>query len=133
MCVHKERGRRLRLGCGARYEIIAVKTVATNETADELIEAWKAHGGDPARSVVFSRMFVHEAWTGRGLGRRLFTTALEAVSQRRMVMMVLTKNQDAIRLYEKLGCEKFGETVYRTKLGKEYGAWYYATPDSLGH
>jgi hypothetical protein len=75
-----------------------------NEKRNALIDAWASHGGDPGKSVLFSRMFVQERCRGHALSRRLFVaTILEAAvteespersSRKRMVILVLTKNTE---------------------------------------
>jgi putative acetyltransferase len=57
-------------------------------------------------------MAVHDAFTGRGLGRALLGSLLEIADQylglRRVDLEVLADNERALRLYEKVGFEREG-------------------------
>ena len=74
-------------------------------------DAFKAHAGadadeplvpgrDPAR---IRAMFVHPDWARRGLGRRIFETALAAAEAAGFDELVLTSTMPGVPLYEALG------------------------------
>jgi ribosomal protein S18 acetylase RimI-like enzyme len=58
---------------------------------------------------------IAERWRGRGLGKALLHSAMNAAYELgygRMGLMVTLSNETAIRLYRSLGFESYGDTMY---------------------
>jgi GNAT superfamily N-acetyltransferase len=81
------------------------------------VRAWvglPGGAGDPTRTVVVARFFVQHAARRLGLGRGLIERACAWARDRKMavVMNVMGKDVDAMRLYEKVGFRRIGEGEY---------------------
>jgi ribosomal protein S18 acetylase RimI-like enzyme len=75
-------------------------------------------------------LFVDPKIQGKGVGARLVREALARgkVEGKRLVLIVLEKDEAAIRMYEKMGWERGIEYVYETKTGVKYKAFSYVAP-----
>lgn len=85
------------------------------------------HDAEPTRVVVAARFFVRKYARGLGLGRALIekTCRWAKDNDMRIVMNVLAKDQDAMKLYEKVGFKRFGEGVYEYHEGKRSVQYFY--------
>lgn len=87
---------------------------------DDAARIWHERTGDPLHSLaVLGRLFVAPHARGHGLGRRLTETATQAARQagRRVVLDVMAKDHDAIRLYEGLGWRRFASIEHHHSGG----------------
>ena len=80
--------------------------------------------------AVVARLFVVPGARRRSLGQRLASAAFSyaGTQGRRVVFDVMAKDQDAIRLYERLGCTRLGETSHHFGNGQAVLAYCYAAP-----
>ncbi len=79
---------------------------------DDAAHIWHEHTGTPLHDLaVLGRLFVDPHARGHGLGLHLTHTATQAAREagRRAVLDVMTKDHDAIRLYETLGWTHFAD------------------------
>ncbi|KAI0439321.1 acyl-CoA N-acyltransferase [Xylaria telfairii] len=83
-----------------------------------------------ANIALLSRLFVHPEARRRGAATMLVRAVEEAARRegRRLLILALVKDQDAIRLYRRLGWEHYGTTVFRWGEGNEMGAECFASP-----
>ncbi|MFF4932267.1 GNAT family N-acetyltransferase [Streptomyces griseofuscus] len=87
-------------------------------------------GTDPAHVGVLARLFVVQAARKQATGRRLIEAAMAYARGRqlRLVLDVMTKDAAAIRLYERLGWQKIGETVHHFGAAETIPAVCYVAP-----
>ncbi|KAH9900208.1 acyl-CoA N-acyltransferase [Xylariomycetidae sp. FL2044] len=85
-----------------------------------------------SRVAILGRLFVHPDGRRGGTATRLIQTAVEEGRRRglRLLILALVKDQDAIRLYRRLGWECYGTTVYRWGEGRQMDAECFASPVS---
>ncbi|KAH8161220.1 hypothetical protein CIB48_g7029 [Xylaria polymorpha] len=83
-----------------------------------------------ANIAVLARLFVHPEARRRGAATMLVHAVEEAARRegRRLLILALVKDQDAIRLYRRLGWEHYGTTVFRWGEGNEMDAECFANP-----
>jgi ribosomal protein S18 acetylase RimI-like enzyme len=84
--------------------------------------------------AVVARLFVVPGARRRSLGQRLAAAAFSYAEDhgRRVVFDVMAKDQDAIRLYERLGCTRLGTTSHHFGAGERVLAYCYAAPPDRG-
>jgi ribosomal protein S18 acetylase RimI-like enzyme len=82
------------------------------------------------RIAVIARLFVVPRARGHSLGQHLALAAFNLARQlgRRVVFDVMAKDTAAIRLYERLGCERLGATAHTFGAGQHVPAYCYAAP-----
>ncbi|KAJ2994994.1 hypothetical protein NUW58_g1401 [Xylaria curta] len=80
--------------------------------------------------AVLARLFVHPASRKQGAATGLIRAAEAAARSegRRLLILALVKDQDAIRLYRRLGWEHYATTVFRWGEGNEMDAECFASP-----
>lgn len=80
--------------------------------------------------AVVARLFVVPGARRRSLGQRLASAAFSYAGNhdRRVVFDVMAKDQDAIRLYERLDCMRLGTTSHHFGDGETVLAYCYAAP-----
>ncbi|KAI1421121.1 acyl-CoA N-acyltransferase [Xylaria sp. FL1777] len=80
--------------------------------------------------MVLGRLFVHPERRGRGAATKLIRTVEEEARSKgkRLLILALVKDQDAIRLYRHLGWEHYATTVFRWGKGNEIDAECFASP-----
>lgn len=109
---------------------IAVGQIAVGAGDHDAVRAWvelPGSGGHAESTVVAARFFVRKHARGCGLGRALIEKTCLWARQNgmRIVMNVLAKDQDAMRLYEKIGFRRFGEGEYQYDQGKRSTQYFY--------
>ncbi|KAI0474371.1 acyl-CoA N-acyltransferase [Xylaria cf. heliscus] len=80
--------------------------------------------------AVLARLFVHPKARRRGAATMLVRAVEEAAREegRRLLILALVKDQDAIRLYRRLGWEHYGTTVFRWGERNEMDAECFVSP-----
>lgn len=80
--------------------------------------------------AAFVSLFVDPKIQGKGIGARLVEEAVAwgKGEGKRLVLIVLEKDEAAIRMYERMGWEKGNEYPYETKDGRKYQATMYISP-----
>ncbi|KAI0554597.1 acyl-CoA N-acyltransferase [Xylaria curta] len=80
--------------------------------------------------ALLARLFVHPEARRRGAATMLVRAVEEAArgEEKRLLILALVKDQDAIRLYRRLGWQYYGTTVFRWGEGKEMDAECFASP-----
>lgn len=88
---------------------------------------------DAARAVVVARFFVRRDARRLGLGRRLVERACAWARDRGMVvvMNVMSKDVDAMRLYERIGFRRIGEGEYQVRPGEVCLQYFYVYENGL--
>jgi len=83
------------------------------------------------RIAVMARLFVVPAARGKNLGQGLATAAAAYAWSRdlRVVFDVMAKDKTAIRLYERLGCQRLGTTLHQFGDGQQVPAYCYVAPE----
>jgi GNAT superfamily N-acetyltransferase len=94
------------------------------------VQAWvdlPDSGGDAARTIVAARFFICKHARGQGLGRALIQRTCDWANANGMkiVMNVLSKDKEAMRLYEKVGFRRIGEGTYEYDEGKMSLQYFY--------
>jgi ribosomal protein S18 acetylase RimI-like enzyme len=81
--------------------------------------------------VALSTLFVDPKLQGKGVGARLMQHLLEWSREqgKKVVLIVLEKDQAAIRMYEKIGFERCMEYFYENIHGVNYRAFLYSAPE----
>jgi len=100
---------------------------------EDAVSLWtRQSGGSYERIAVLGRLFVTKSARKRALGEELMRTAMSYAQARglRLVLDVMTKDTAAIRLYERLGWRKIGETTHRYGDGQQTSALCYVSPSS---
>ncbi|KAI2634683.1 acyl-CoA N-acyltransferase [Hypomontagnella submonticulosa] len=91
---------------------------------------WQQHPED-INIAVLGRLFVNPSNRKGGTASRLISVAVEEARKRgqRLVMFALIKDQDAIRLYRKLGWQYFGTTVFGWGASNKMDAECFVGPE----
>ncbi|MFE1308422.1 GNAT family N-acetyltransferase [Streptomyces sp. NPDC058755] len=87
-------------------------------------------GEDEAHIAVLARLFVVQAVRRRATGRHLMAAAMghALANNLRLVLDVMAKDVAAIRLYERLGWRKIGETTHHFGTSQSIPAVCYIAP-----
>ncbi|MBY8886825.1 GNAT family N-acetyltransferase [Streptomyces sp. PTM05] len=87
-------------------------------------------GEDEARVAVLARLFVVRAARENATGKRLVEEAMRyaRANELRLVLDVMTKDAAAIRLYERLGWNRIGETTHHFGDGEAIQAICFVSP-----
>ncbi|ETS83116.1 hypothetical protein PFICI_04992 [Pestalotiopsis fici W106-1] len=107
-----------------------IAVVAGGQGHHAAVRAWVdsvGSGGDAGATVVAARFFIRKYARGFGLGRALVEKTCQWAKDngKRIVINVLAKDQDAMKLYEKLGFRRFGEGEYEYHEGKKATQYFY--------
>ncbi|KAI0532548.1 acyl-CoA N-acyltransferase [Xylaria digitata] len=80
--------------------------------------------------AVLARLFVHEKSRKRGAATKLIRTVEEEARSKgqRLLILALVKDQDAIRLYRRLGWEHYATAVFRWGEGNKMDAECFVSP-----
>ncbi|MDX3364061.1 GNAT family N-acetyltransferase [Streptomyces sp. ME02-6978.2a] len=95
------------------------------------VRLWTKQSGDNDDHVgVLARLFVVKEARKQAAGQRLMDAAMTyaRAHDRRLVLDVMTKDAAAIRLYERLGWRKIGETLHHFGNGRTLPAVCYVAP-----
>lgn len=114
-------------------DLIAGHAMIMSPSAGVLNPASKVHlerGGTMEDHAVLSRFFVNPAAQARGIGSKMLEAATEWARRegKRLVLVVLEKDEGAIRLYDRAGWVRVGEYVFTSKWGTGYKALAYLGP-----
>lgn len=87
-------------------------------------------GGTMEDHAVLSRFFVNPAAQARGIGAKMLEEAVAWGKRqgKRLVLVVLERDEGAIRLYDRAGWVRVGEYVFTSKRGNGYNAMAYLGP-----
>ncbi|MER7576503.1 GNAT family N-acetyltransferase [Streptomyces sp. NPDC126514] len=94
-------------------------------------DLWVQQSGDDVDHVgVLARLFVVQSARKQATGRRLMEAAVShaRAHRLRLVLDVMVKDASAIRLYERLGWRKIGETNHHFGSGETIPAVCYVSP-----
>ncbi|NEB36764.1 GNAT family N-acetyltransferase [Streptomyces sp. SID14515] len=100
------------------------------QPGEEVARIWREKSGDDNSGIgVLARLFVAREARKESAGKQLVEAATTYARKRhlRLVLEVLTKDAAAIRLYERLGWQRIGETVH-TFDGKQVDAVCFVAP-----
>ncbi|KOT96583.1 MULTISPECIES: N-acetyltransferase [unclassified Streptomyces] len=95
------------------------------------VDLWVKQSDDDADHVgVLARLFVVQSARKQAAGRRLMEAAVSHARTHglRLVLDVMVKDASAIRLYERLGWRKIGETIHHFGSGETIPAVCYVSP-----
>jgi ribosomal protein S18 acetylase RimI-like enzyme len=113
-------------------EIVGHVAVSEPQPGDDAVRLWMEQADDKADDIaVLGRLFVKRSARGRSIGEQLARAAVMemATQKKRMVLDVMEKDQDAIRLYERLGLKKIGVATHHFGEGQETSAICYVVPE----
>ncbi|MEV5808707.1 GNAT family N-acetyltransferase [Streptomyces parvulus] len=94
-------------------------------------DLWVKQSGDDMGHVgVLARLFVVQSARKQAAGRQLMEAAASHARDHglRLVLDVMVKDASAIRLYERLGWRKIGETIHHFGNGETIPAVCYVSP-----
>ncbi len=99
-------------------------------TGEDAVTMLDSSSGEDTVGVL-ARLFVDPTARGLGLGERLVQTVTDEASAagRRLVLDVMTKDQSAIRLYERLGWRYLGSTCHEVDGDECVPAYCYVSPE----
>ena len=94
------------------------------------VQAWIDQGGDLDRVLVLARLFVRREGRGYGLGSMLTERASGWAEEqgKKVVLDVIEKDVNAVRIYERLGWRIIGKGSYETDDGREWMEKFYVSP-----
>lgn len=97
---------------------------------EDAAKLWRKQSGSEESLAALERLFVAPEARGQGLGDRLVQVAMEEADRLglRLVLDVMTKDQAAIRLYERLGWIRIGEISHGVPDGSTVPAFGYVAP-----
>ncbi|MET7408673.1 GNAT family N-acetyltransferase [Streptomyces parvulus] len=96
-------------------------------------DLWVKQSGDDMGHVgVLARLFVVQSARKQAAGRQLMEAAASHARDHglRLVLDVMVKDASAIRLYERLGWRKIGETIHHFGNGETIPAVCYVSPSA---
>ncbi|MEU4143254.1 GNAT family N-acetyltransferase [Streptomyces parvulus] len=96
-------------------------------------DLWVKQSGDDMGHVgVLARLFVVQSARKQAAGRQLMEAAVSHARDHglRLVLDVMVKDASAIRLYERLGWRKIGETIHHFGNGETIPAVCYVSPSA---
>ncbi|KAI8950014.1 acyl-CoA N-acyltransferase [Xylaria longipes] len=106
--------------------------VAMNKACETFVNVamWLEKHPQATDIALLARLFVHPEARRRGAAT-LLVRAVEEVARsegRRLLILALGKDQNAIRLYRRLRWDHYGTTVYRWGEGNEMDAECFVSP-----
>ncbi|OTB07317.1 hypothetical protein M426DRAFT_248956 [Hypoxylon sp. CI-4A] len=106
---------------------IAITKAATENVA---VALWSQLHPEDANLAITGRLFVNPINRKGGTASRLIDTAVEEARRRgqRLLMFCLIKDQNAIRLYRKLGWQHYGITTFKWEENSQMAAECFAYP-----
>lgn len=112
-------------------EIVGHVAVSEPQPGDDAVRLWLEQSDDRIEDLaVIGRLFVTSAARRRSIGEQLAKAVAtdQTLRGRRLVLDVMDKDQDAIRLYERLGLKKIGVATHRFGEGETITAYCYVVP-----
>lgn len=100
---------------------------------EDAVSLWIEQSGDSEEHLaVLARLFVLPEARGHSTGERLVRTAAEYAQRKglRLVGDVMSKDETAIRLYKRLGCQIIGTTMHSYGNGERTPALCFVAPGS---
>ncbi|MFJ3253879.1 GNAT family N-acetyltransferase [Streptomyces sp. NPDC086771] len=111
--------------------VVGHVAINSPQPGDEVARLWREKSGDDDSCIgILARLFVACEARKASAGKHLMEAATAYARERhlRLVLEVLTKDAAAIRLYERLGWQRIGETVH-TFDGQRADAVCFVAPD----
>lgn len=111
--------------------IAATSAAAT----DDIMKAWRQFSNsDATRLMIPVRLFVDPPHRKRGAGNLLMSATAEFATRNNFSIAfdVMAKDEQAIRLYERAGCQKIAEIVHEHSGGAREPAYIYTVPQTFG-
>lgn len=115
-------------------EIVGHVAIGAPKPDDDAVRLWLEQSDDTIGDVaVIGRLFVKSSARRNAIGEKLARAAVtdEAVRGKTLVLDVMEKDQDAIRLYERLGLKRIGTATHAYGEGKSVTAICYVVPATL--
>lgn len=115
-------------------EIVGHVAVSEPQPGDDAVRLWLEQSDDRIEDVaVIGRLFVKPSARRQSIGEQLSKAVAtdEALRGKRLVLDVMDKDQDAIRLYERLGLKKIGVATHHFGEGRTITAYCYVVPQIL--
>lgn len=103
----------------------------TEPRGEDVVRIWAEHDEAQDHPVaILGRLFVIKAARGKTAGEKLTRAAMDEAAQRglRLVLDVMTKDQAAIRLYERLGWTRIGQATHHYGDNQQADAYCYVSP-----
>ena len=113
-------------------EIVGHVAISEPQPGDDAVRLWLEQSDDTVDNVaVIGRLFVKVSARHQSIGKKLSMAVVTdpAIRGKRLVLDVMDKDQDAIRLYERLGLKKIGVATHRFGEGQTITAYCYAVPE----
>jgi GNAT superfamily N-acetyltransferase len=109
---------------------VTISSAGQDDDAAELLRHHTEHTGHTGEIATLGRLFVHPDARGHHLGRRLVTTATDHARHHhlRLVLDVITKDTNALHLYENLGWHLLGTTTHHYGHRQHAPARCYTAP-----
>ena len=111
--------------------IVGHVAISEPQPGDDAVRLWLEQSDDTIDKVaVIGRLFVTKAAHRKAIGEKLARAVVTdpAVRGKRLVLDVMDKDQDAIRLYERLGLQKIGTATHQFGDGQTIRAYCYVAP-----
>lgn len=115
-------------------EIVGHVAIGAPKPDDDAVRLWLEQSDDKLDDVaVIGRLFVKRSARRNAIGEKLARAAVadEDVAGKTLVLDVMDKDQDAIRLYERLGLRKIGTATHKFGEGRSITAYCYVVPKQL--
>ena len=114
----------------SRGNLIRVTPQSTDAAASTWTDSKEGAGDHVA---VLGRLFVLPEARGHALGEKLMRAALDHAQHEglRLVLDVMTKDEAATRLYERLGWQRTGTTEHDNGRGQRVPAYCYVSPSGF--
>ncbi|GAA0627744.1 GNAT family N-acetyltransferase [Kribbella sandramycini] len=115
-------------------EIVGHVAIGAPKPDDDAVRLWLEQSDDTLDDVVvIGRLFVKSSARRHGIGEKLARAVVgdDAVRGKRIVLDVMDKDKDAIRLYERLGLKKIGVATHSFGEGQSITAYCYVVPEEL--
>jgi ribosomal protein S18 acetylase RimI-like enzyme len=113
-------------------QIVGHVAISEPQPGDDAVRLWLEQSDDTIDNVaVIGRLFVTKAARRKAIGEKLARAVVTdpEVRGKRLVLDVMEKDQDAIRLYERLGLRKIGTATHKFGEGQTITAYCYVVPD----
>jgi len=111
-------------------EVVGHVAIFEAQEGDPAVTLWQAQSGETGTVAVLGRLFVLSTARGMSIGELLVRTCMKDADRRgiQLLLDVMAKDQDAIRLYERLGWRRLGPSTHAFGAGESTAAYCYAAP-----